>query len=90
MSTFWIIYWIAFGVILVFSLFTVVFFDMKVNYEKCEPVPIAYAVLALLIGLVPGIGIVGSVLLIGIIVAAIGEGDLKPKKEPFSEKKQDD
>lgn len=84
MSTFWLIYWIAFGIIVVFSLFTFVFLDMKVNYNKFEPVPLAYAIFALLVGLVPGVGILGSVILIGTIIAAMAEGDLKPKKHPFS------
>lgn len=89
MSTFWLIYWIAIGVILVFVVFTIYFFDMKVRYEY-EPVPIAYAILALLIGFVPGVGIIGSLAIISIIVAAIGEGDLKPKKNPFGKNDKED
>lgn len=85
MSIFWMIYWIALGIILVFAVFTICFFDIKVSYNKFEHVPLAYAILALLIGFVPGVGIIGSLILISVIVAAIGEGDLKPKKNPFGE-----
>lgn len=93
MSTFWIIYWIAIGIIVVFSLFAILFFDIsekRYNGYNYKPIPVAYLILAVLVGAIPGIGILGSVVLVGLICVAVTDGDLRPKEHPFGEKDDDE
>ena len=90
MSTFWLIYWISLGIIVVFSGFAALFFDMKVRYNETKPIPFAYILFAILLGLIPGVGMLASFALLIALTAGIGGGDLVPKKNPFGEKDEDE
>ena len=90
MSTFWIIYWIALGIIVVFSGFAALFFEMQVRYDETKPVPLAYILFAILLGLIPGVGMLAAFVLLIALTAVIVEGDLVPKKNPFGEKDEDE
>lgn len=89
MSTFWLIYWITLGVVVIFSLFVYVFFDFEVNYNTYKPVSIAYVLLAIMVGAIPGANCLGALILIGCIVAGAVGGDLRPKENIFGEKDND-
>ena len=86
MSTFWIIYWIALGIIVIFSTFATLFFEMEVRYEGSKPIPFAYILFAVLLGLIPGVGMLAAVVLLIVLTAGIVGGDLTPKDNPFGEK----
>lgn len=90
MSTFWLIYWIALGIIVIFSGFVVLFFDMQVRYNETKPVPLAYILFAILLGLIPGVGVLAALALLIALTAGIVGGDLVPKKNPFGEKDEDE
>lgn len=87
MSTFWLVYWIALGIVIIFSLFVYYFFDIKESYNKYKPISIAYVLFAIMIGAIPGANCLGVLVLIIVILAGICEGELKPK-ENILEKKE--
>jgi len=76
MSTFWLIYFICLGIAFFFVLLTLGLFELE--YE--EKIPIPYAILAMAICAVPGLGMLGTLILIIAIVAGVIEGDIVPKK----------
>lgn len=75
MSTFWLIYFICLGIAFFFVLLTLGLFELE--YEK---IPIPYAILAMAICAVPGLGMLGTLILIIAIVAGVINGDIVPKK----------
>ena len=89
MSTFWLVYWITLGIVIIFSLFAYVFFDMEVKYNTYKPVSFAYVLLAIMVGAIPGANCLGAVVLIGLIIAGACGGDLRPKENLFGEKDND-
>ena len=89
MSTFWLVYWITLGIVIVFSLFTYVFFDMGDEYDEYKPVSFAYVLLAIMVGAIPGANCLGAVVLIGIIITSAVGGNLRPKENLFGEKDND-
>jgi len=84
MSTFWLIYWIALGIIVLLSLFIVLLFDYK-EYREKKPISFIYAVFAVMIGAIPGVGIAGAGILVIASVIMIFGGDLLPKENIFGE-----
>lgn len=76
MSTFWLIYFICLGIAIFFILLTLGLFEL--DYE--EKIPIPYAILAIAICAVPGLGMLGTLILIVAIVACVIEGGIVPKK----------
>lgn len=85
MSTFWLIYWIALGIIVLFSLFVVGFFEYKEGYSNRKSISFLYAIFAIMIGAIPGIGIAGAAILVIAITVLIFEGVLVPKENIFGE-----
>lgn len=76
MSTFWLIYFICLGIALFFVLLTLWLFELE--YKGNIPIP--YAILAMAICAVPGIGMLGTLFLIIAIVLGVIEGDIIPKE----------
>ena len=76
MSTFWLIYFICLGIALFFVLLTLGLFEL----EDDGKIPIPYAILAMAICAVPGLGMLGTLILIVAIVLGVIEGDIVPKK----------
>ena len=74
MSTFWIIYWVTLGVVVLFTAIIGIFF--KVDGED---VSISYIVLADFLGAIPGANILVALIFIIMIMIGIFEGDLDPK-----------
>lgn len=85
MSTFWLIYWIALGIIVLFSLFIVGFFEYKEGYCNRKPISFVYAIFAIMVGAIPGVGIAGAVVLVIAITVLIFGGELVPKENIFGE-----
>lgn len=86
MSTFWLIYWITLGIVIIFSLFAYVFFDMEEKYDEHKPISFAYVMLAIMVGAIPGANCIGAVVLIGLIIVGACGGGLVPKENLFGEK----
>lgn len=76
MSTFWMIYFICFGIAIFFTLLTLVLFEQ----EDGDKIPPAYAILAVCICAIPGLGMLGTLLLIIGIVGSAINGDIVPKE----------
>lgn len=76
MSTFWMIYFICLGIAIFFILLTLGLFE----FEYAGNIPIPYAILALFICAIPGLGMLGTLILIIAILAGVIEGDIVPKK----------
>ena len=76
MSTFWLIYFICLGIALFFVLLTLGLFEL----EDDGKIPIPYAILAMAICAVPGLGMLGTLILIVAIVLGVIEGDIVPNK----------
>lgn len=85
MSTFWLIYWIALGIIVLFSLFIVGFFEYKERGSNRKPISFLYAIFAIMVGAIPLVGIVGAAILLIAITILIFEGELVPKENIFCE-----
>ena len=76
MSTFWLIYFICLGIAIFFTLLTLALFEQPDG----DKIPPAYAILVVCVCAIPGLGMIGTLLLVtGICVAAV-EGELVPKK----------
>ena len=75
MSTFWIIYWITWGAIIFFTAFISVFFELD-----CDNIPIAYILLADILGAIPIANWLISIALIILVIEGICKGDLEPKE----------
>lgn len=76
MSTFWLIYFICLGIAIFFILLTLGLFEL----ESEGNIPIPYAILAMAICAVPGLGMLGTLILIIFIVAGVIDGEILPKK----------
>lgn len=85
MSTFWLIYWIALGIIVLFSLFVVGFFEYKEGYYNRKPISFLYAIFAIMVGAIPGVGIAGATVLVIAVTVLIFGGELVPKENIFGE-----
>lgn len=84
MSTFWIIYWIAFAAIVFFGAFTAVFFEFY-DWRERKPISLAYVLLAIFVGAIPGLNVLGGAILIIAIIGGAISGDLVPKEHPFED-----
>ena len=80
MSTFWIITWVTWAAIIFLTAFVAVFFDLD-----SDSVPIAYVLLADILGAIPGVNLLGALVLIIAIIGGIINKDLTPKEHPFGE-----
>lgn len=80
MSTFWIITWVTWAAIIFLTAFVAVFFDLD-----SDRVPIAYVLLADILGAIPGANLLGALVLIIAIIGGIITQDLTPKEHPFGE-----
>lgn len=76
MLLFWKIYLITLGIAVFFSLLTIALF---VN-EDGEQIPVPYVILAICVCAVPGLGFLGTLLLIIGIVSGVANEELLPKK----------
>ena len=76
MLTFWKIYFICLGIGIFFSFLTLLLFEQ----EHREPIPFAYALLAICVCAVPGLGMLATLLLIIGIIGSVINGDIVPKK----------
>lgn len=74
MSTFWIIYWVTFGVVVLLTAIIGIFFEID-----GEPVSISYIVLCDFLGAIPGANVLVGLVLIIMILIGIFEEDLDPK-----------
>lgn len=74
MSTFWLIYWITLGVIVLLTAIIGIFFDIY-----GEPVSISYIVLCDFLGAIPGANVLVGFVLIFAVLCGIFEEDLEPK-----------
>ena len=83
MSTFWMIYFICLGITIFFVLLTLGLFELE--YEGNIPIP--YAILAICVCAIPGLGMLGTLILIIAIVGGVINGDIVPKK--FENEKND-
>lgn len=83
MLLFWKLYFICLGIAIFFILLTLGLFELE--YEGNIPIP--YAILALCICAIPGLGMLGTLILIIAILAGVIEGDIVPKK--FENEKDD-
>lgn len=74
MSTFWLIYWVTFGVIVFFTAIIGIFFEVD-----GENVSISYIVLVDFLGAIPVANVLVALGLIYMIMSGIFDGDLDPK-----------
>ena len=74
MSTFWLIYWIAFGSIIILSLLVAFLFDLD-----GDNISFSYVALVVFLGAIPAANLlVGLCLIIGVLIA-IFEENITPK-----------
>ena len=85
MSTFWIITWITLAAICFLTAFVAVFFNL--DYKK---IPIAYVLLADILGAIPGLNLLFALVLIVAIIAGIGDQAITPKEHPFGNDEDED
>lgn len=76
MLLFWKLYFICLGIAIFFILLTLGLFEL----DDEEKIQIPYAILAAAICAVPGLGMLGTLILIVAIIAGVIEGAIVPKK----------
>lgn len=75
MLLFWKVYFICLGIALFFSLLTMALFEQADG----DPIPVPYAILAICVCAIPGLGMLATLLLVIGIVTIVGGGELLPK-----------
>ena len=82
MSTFWLIYWICLGTVVILTLICAIFFE--IDYDPISP---GYVLIFDVIAAIPGIGMLGAVVLVVSIFVMIFDETLTPKDEIFDKEK---
>ena len=80
MSTFWIITWVTWAGIIFLTAFVSIFFDID-----DDRIPIAYVLLADILGAIPGANLIFALAIIIAIIGGVVNQDLTPKENPFGE-----